>query len=238
MKKLALILTLLMFNFSNAQGLSDFFANTAVFLKQHVDHHKVAYRVIQKNKTELEILIQQIATTDLTSENEESKKAFFINAYNLIMIKSIVEKYPVKSPLDISGVFDKNQHVIAGVKLTLNDVENKMLRAKYNDARIHFVLVCGANGCPPITNFAYVPEKLENQLNEQTKAAINNPSFIKINTSSKKISVSQIFEWYKDDFITKNSSLITFLNAYLLSPIDEKYNLSYYNYDWSLNEVK
>jgi hypothetical protein len=238
MKKLALILTLLMFNFSNAQGLSDFFANTAVFFKQHVDHHKVAYRVIQKNKTELEILIQQIATTDLTSENEESKKAFFINAYNLIMIKSIVEKYPVKSPLDISGVFDKNQHVIAGVKLTLNDVENKMLRAKYNDARIHFVLVCGANGCPPITNFAYVPEKLENQLNEQTKAAINNPSFIKINTSSKKISVSQIFEWYKDDFITKNSSLITFLNAYLLSPIDEKYNLSYYNYDWSLNELK
>jgi hypothetical protein len=238
MKNLALILTLLMFNFSNAQGLSDFFAKTAVFLKQHVDHHKVAYSVIQKNKTELEILIQQIATTDLTNENEESKKAFFINAYNLIMIKSIVEKYPVKSPLDISGVFDKNQHVIAGMKLTLNDLENKMLRAKYNDARIHFVLVCGANGCPPITNFAYVPEKLENQLNEQTKAAINNPSFIKINTSSKKISVSQIFEWYKDDFITKNSSLITFLNAYLSSPIDEKYRLSYYNYDWSLNELK
>lgn len=238
MKNLALILTLLMFNFSNAQGLSDFFAKTTVFLKQHVDHHKVAYSVIQKNKTELEILIQQIATTDLTSENEESKKAFFINAYNLIMIKSIVEKYPVKSPLDISGVFDKNQHVIAGMKLTLNDLENKMLRAKYNDARIHFVLVCGANGCPPITNFAYVPEKLENQLNEQTKAAINNPSFIKINTSSKKISVSQIFEWYKDDFITKNSSLITFLNAYLSSPIDEKYRLSYYNYDWSLNELK
>ncbi|MBG7612599.1 DUF547 domain-containing protein [Polaribacter sp. BAL334] len=227
-----------MFNFSNAQGLSDFFAKTAVFLKQHVDHHKVAYSVIQKNKTELEILIQQIATTDLTNENEESKKAFFINAYNLIMIKSIVEKYPVKSPLDISGVFDKNQHEIAGMKLTLNDLENKMLRAKYNDARIHFVLVCGANGCPPITNFAYVPEKLENQLNEQTKAAINNPSFIKINTSSKKISVSQIFEWYKDDFITKNSSLITFLNAYLSSPIDEKYRLSYYNYDWSLNELK
>ncbi|WP_231749669.1 DUF547 domain-containing protein [Polaribacter sp. BAL334] len=238
MKNLALILTLLMFNFSNAQGLSDFFAKTAVFLKQHVDHHKVAYSVIQKNKTELEILIQQIATTDLTNENEESKKAFFINAYNLIMIKSIVEKYPVKSPLDISGVFDKNQHEIAGMKLTLNDLENKMLRAKYNDARIHFVLVCGANGCPPITNFAYVPEKLENQLNEQTKAAINNPSFIKINTSSKKISVSQIFEWYKDDFITKNSSLITFLNAYLSSPIDEKYRLSYYNYDWSLNELK
>ena len=77
MKNLALILTLLMFNFSNAQGLSDFFAKTAVFLKQHVDHHKVAYSVIQKNKTELEILIQQIATTDLTNENEESKKAFF-----------------------------------------------------------------------------------------------------------------------------------------------------------------
>ena len=182
MKNLALFLTLLMFNFSNAQGLPDFFAKTEVFLKQHVDHHKVAYSIIQKNKTELEILIQQIATTDLTNENEESKKAFFINAYNLIMIKSIVEKYPVKSPLDISGVFDKNQHVIAGMKLTLNDLENKMLRAKYNDARIHFVLVCGANGCPPITNFAYVPEKLENQLNEQTKAAINNPSFIKINT--------------------------------------------------------
>lgn len=230
------LILIVFYQFTNAQEIKDFFNNTDAFLKLNVQNKKVNYEGIKKAPTSLNNLIKTIAETNLVNENEVTKKAFFINAYNLIMINAIVAKYPVKSPMDIAGVFDKTKYEVAGSKITLNDIENKMIRAKYNDARIHFVLVCGANGCPPITNFAYVPEKLDEQLDKQTKLAINNPSFIKINEKSNKVEVSQIFEWYKDDFVTKKTTLIDFLNKYLEKPIDLKTKVSYYNYDWSLNK--
>ena len=170
------------------------------------------------------------------TNDEKTTKAFFINAYNILMIHAIVEKYPVKSPMDIAGVFDKTKYAIAGTMLTLNDIENKMIRAKYNDARIHFVLVCGANGCPPITDFAYTPEKLDQQLDQQTKLAINNPNFIKVNVKSKKVELSQIFEWYKEDFIMDKSSYIDFINKFRTEPIPSNFKVAFYTYDWSLNK--
>ena len=227
---------ILAFQLSIGQTLHDFFKKTDVFLKTDVNNKKVDYESIKKNPTTLNDLIKTIDEMNLSKESDLNKKAFYINAYNLIMISAIVSKYPVKSPMDIAGVFDKTKYDIAGNKLTLNDIENKMIRAKYNDARIHFVLVCGANGCPPITNFAYLPEKLDEQLDKQTKLAINNSQFIKINEKSKKVEVSQIFEWYNEDFVTKKSTLIDFLNKYLAKPIDKNYKISYYNYDWSLNK--
>jgi hypothetical protein len=96
--------------------------------------------------------------------------------------------------------------------------------------------VCGANGCPPITNFAYTPENLEQQLEQQTKLAINNPDFIKVNVKSKKVEISQIFEWYKEDFISTKSSYIDFLNKYKSEPIPTNFKVAFYTYDWSLNK--
>jgi hypothetical protein len=236
MKNLSILFIFILFSsLTNAQ-VSIFFKQTDAFLKIHVSNKKVDYDAIKKDPTTLNGLIKTIAEMNLAKESDQNKKAFYINAYNLVLINAIVSKYPVKSPMDVAGIFDKTKYEVAGNKMTLNDIENKMIREKYNDPRIHFVLVCGANGCPPITNFAYLPEKLDEQLDKQTKLAINNPNFIKINHSSKKVEVSQIFEWYKGDFVSKKSNLIDFLNKYLEKPIEEGYKVGYYTYDWSLNK--
>lgn len=227
---------ILAFQLSIGQTLDAFFIKTDAFLKIHVSNKKVDYDAIKKDPTTLNGLIKTTAEMNLAKESDQNKKAFYINAYNVVLINAIVSKYPVKSPMDIAGIFDKSKYEVAGSKMTLNDIENKMIREKYNDPRIHFVLVCGANGCPPITNFAYLPEKLDDQLDKQTKLAINNPNFIKINHASKKVEVSQIFEWYKGDFVSKKSNLIDFLNRYLEKPIEESYKVGYYTYDWSLNK--
>ena len=63
-------------------------------------------------------------------------------------------------------------------KLTLNELENTIIRPQFNDARLHFALVCGAVACPPIIKQAYTPQNIEQLLNQQTKAAINNSDFI------------------------------------------------------------
>lgn len=219
-----------------SQNIESFFLKTDSFLKKNTSIGKVDYQSIKNEATSLNDILEIASKIDLTKLNENNAKAFWINAYNLTLIKAIVDKYPVKSPLDIAGLFDKSTYLIAGKKYTLNDIENKIIRPKYNDARIHFVLVCGANGCPPIINAAYLPETLDEQLNKQTKLALNNPNFIRVNSASKKVALSQIFEWYKSDFISKGKNEIDFINQYREIEIDSKYKTSYYTYDWTLNK--
>ena len=221
---------------SNAQDVTSFFSKTDAFLKKNVSNSKVDYQAIKNDSNSLNDILEMASKIDLSKESANTTKAFWINAYNLSLIKGILVKYPVKAPTDIAGLFDKTTYLIAGKKLTLNDIENKMIREKYNDARVHFVLVCGANGCPPITNFAYTADDIEEQLNKQTKIALNNPIFIKVNAGSKKVELSQIFEWYKADFITKGKNEIDFINQYRETKIDSKSKVSYYPYDWNLNK--
>lgn len=236
MKKYIAILFLTLITTSNAQDLTSFFSKTDMFLKKNVSNGKVDYLSIKNDAASLNEILEIASKVDLSKENTNSAKAFWINAYNLTLIKAILSKYPVKSPLDIAGLFDKGTYTITGKKYTLNDIENKMIRQKYKDPRVHFVLVCGANGCPPIINNAYLPETLEEQLNKQAKLALNNPNFIKVNTTSKKVELSQIFEWYKDDFASKEKNEIEFINQFRDSKIDTKYKVSYYTYDWTLNK--
>ena len=237
MKKIVLAIIFIAFNFNaNAQISASFFSKTDVFLKKNVSNGKVDYQTIKNDPALLNEVLEIAAKIDVSKETVNSQKAFWINAYNLTLIKAIVNKYPVKSPLDIAGLFDKGTYLLAGKKYTLNDIENKMIREKYNDPRVHFVLVCGANGCPPIINNAYLPETLEDQLNKQAKLALNNPNFIKVNAASKKVELSQIFEWYKADFISKGKNEIDFINQFRDSKIDTKYKVSYYTYDWTLNK--
>lgn len=236
MKKYIVILFITVITTSNAQDLTSFFSKTDMFLKKNVSNGKVDYQTIKNDATLLNEVLEIAAKIDVSKETVNSQKAFWINAYNLSLIKGIVSKYPVKSPLDIAGLFDKVTYTITGKKYTLNDIENKMIREKYNDPRVHFVLVCGANGCPPIINASYLPETLEEQLNKQAKLALNNPNFIKVNAATKKVEFSQIFEWYKADFISKGKNEIDFINQFRDSKIDTKYKVSYYTYDWTLNK--
>ena len=109
------------------------------------------------------------------------------------------------------------------------------MRAQFSDVRFHFVLVCGAVGCPPLINKAYLPNTLEKQLETQTKTALNG-SFLKVNTKKKRVEASQIMEWYKEDFTMNGTSEIDFINKYRTEKLDQKYKLSYFAYNWTLNK--
>ena len=136
--------------------------------------------------------------------------------------------------MDKSGFFDGIKYKLGGEKITLNDIEHKLLRKEFNDARIHFVLVCGAKGCPPLISDAYSPESLNEQMTKQTKNAMNGDYFIKVDSKKKRVYGSEILKWYKDDF-TKNGSEIDFINGYRDNAIPDNFKLSYYSYNWELN---
>lgn len=217
-----------------ASDSHQFYAKTDAFLKAHVSNGLVDYKAITADSKELESLITMIENAEVAKSGSKDYQAFYINAYNLHVINGIVT-YNLKSPLDKAGFFDKIKVTVAGEKLTLNDIENKKLRAVVKDARFHFVLVCGALGCPPLINKAYKPELLESQLETQTKKAINNDQFIRVNKN--KVAVSQIFEWYKVDFTTNGSTILKFIDKYREQPLPEKAKLSFYTYNWKVNKL-
>ncbi|MEO0581808.1 MAG: DUF547 domain-containing protein [Bacteroidota bacterium] len=239
MKKVALFFAIIwVFSQSLSAQVNDintFFDQTDQFLKSYVKNGQVAYEKLNNN-AQLNQLTDFVGRASLSNLDAATTQAFYINAYNLLVIKGAVANYPLTSVLNVNGFFDSKKYKVAGQSLTLNQIEKDRLLKTYKDSRFHFVLVCGAVGCPPITNFAYRPEKLESQLQSQTRKALNNAQFIRVDAANQSVSLSQIFEWYSSDFGGSKTSALAFINKYRSQKIPADYKIQFYTYDWSLNE--
>lgn len=234
-KQLIVVLIVLISLEGFAQDLNAFFNKADAFFKTYVSNGLVAYSSIHSNPESLNGLLKMAEDISVTKNDANNYQAFWINAYNLSVIKGVIDNYPTNSPLDNKGFFDKTTYSLGGKQITLNDIEHKLLRAQFNDARFHFVLVCGAVGCPSLINQAYLPGTLDAQLEKQTKLAING-SFLIVDTKKKRVQASQIMEWYKGDFTMNGKTEIDFINTYRTEKLDSKYKLSYFPYDWNVNK--
>ncbi len=202
----------------------------------YTENGKVAYSILQQHRAYLEEVAESFAEFDENQlTDEKTRKAFWINAYNVMVIRSVVEQFPVESPRNIAGFFDAHRHRVAGQLLTLDEIENLKLRSDVTDPRIHFALVCAAASCPPLIAEAYRPEKLEIQLDRQTRKFVNNTAYVRWNSKGHRVLLSKIFKWYENDFAGKSSSVIDFINQYREQPLPENASITYMPYDWSLN---
>lgn len=238
MKKISLLLILLAIvamghTYAN---LNSFFDQSDRFMKSYVENGRVNYASIKNNLTEIMDLYEQVGSMDLSNTNAGDKKAFYINAYNVIVIFQVSKYYPLKSPLDQSGFFDQVRHKVAGASLTLNELEIKKIILGFKDARIHFALACAAISCPKLASFAYRPNILDEQLEGRTRLAINDPSFIQLDAAKKQVNISEIFKWYSRDFTMNGSTVMGFINKYRKSRVPGTYQQGYYEYNWKLNE--
>lgn len=237
MRRSALLILALTVNLSiKAADVPSFLQSSDAFLKNRVVNGSVAYSKIKQNLAEIESLYKQVGEMMLTGLDDNSKKAFYINAYNIIVIYWVAKHYPLKSPLDDSGFFDQVKHKVAGEEMTLNSLEIKKLLSVYKDARFHFALACAAKSCPPLASFAFLPTTLDKQLTERTTQALNNPNWIKVNDAQQKVELSKIFEWYKKDFTADGKSEIEWINQFRKEKIPTTYAVGFYEYDWRLNE--
>jgi hypothetical protein len=171
------------------------------------------------------------------SKNEQL--AYWINAYNAFTVKLIIDHYPLKSIKDIANglpminsPWDIKFFKIGNVEFDLNTIEHEILRKEFNEPRIHFAINCASFSCPNLRSEAYLPNKIEEQLDEQAFGFINNSDKNLIN--DKETRLSEIFNWFESDF-TKESDLLDYIEKY--NPSLKKANkVTYIEYDWSLNE--
>ncbi len=213
-------------------------------LKKHVNASGlVDYKGFKKDQDELNTYLKTLsdnAPQDNWSEND--KKAFWINAYNAYTVSLILQHYPVKSIKDIAGKiykintpWDIQFITIGGKKYNLNNIEHDILRKKFDDARIHFALVCAAMSCPKLQRDAYTGDKINAQLKDAGKDFLNDQS--KNRVGADKAELSNYFSWYKGDF-TKKGSLADFINKYSQTKMNDKTKINTVDYNWSLNEQK
>jgi hypothetical protein len=225
----------LVISFISVQSFSQSFdyKNYNQFLSKYVSQNgNVSYDKIKANKAELDAVVTQFEKTQPTDKWSKSEKmAYYINVYNAYTIKVVVDNYPTKSIKNINGAWDKKFIASGKDKISLGDVENKILR-KMGDPRIHFAINCASFSCPNLVNKAFESEVLEKQLETAAKSFVNDKS--KNIISEKEIKISEIFSWFTADF-KSSGSVIDFLNKYSTVKIDKKAKTSYVTYNWNLN---
>ena len=200
----------------------------------------VDYLGLKNNPGLLDGYLKRIAELNpvtLNSFERNEKLAFYLNAYNAITLKVIIQHYPVKSIRDIPGVWEMIKFQVAGRKLTLNQIEHEILRKEFREPRIHFALVCASRGCPKLSQEPFTGKVLDEQLERLAKEFINDAAKVRLDKDKNILYLSSIFKWFKEDF----GDIIGFISKYL--PIDEagfikeiRPGIRYLNYDWSLNE--
>jgi hypothetical protein len=217
-------------------------AQTSIFdslLQKNVDKTgRVDYQSLKNNETLLDNYLAYIQNNEPTKEwSSNKKKAFWINTYNAYTIKIILNNYPLKSIRDIK-IDGETAWKIPFVKIgqkryTLDQIEHKILRKKFNDPRIHVGINCASVSCPRLWNFAFTEDNIASSLDNLMKEFINDTTRNKI--SKKNVALSEIFNWFSKDFI-KNGTIINYLNTYAAIKISEKASIKYLTYDWSLNK--
>jgi len=217
-------------------------AQTSIFdslLQKNVDKTgRVDYQSLKNNETLLDNYLAYIQNNEPTKEwSSNKKKAFWINTYNAYTIKIILNNYPLKSIRDIK-IDGETAWKIPFVKIgqkryTLDQIEHKILRKKFNDPRIHVGINCASVSCPRLWDFAFTEDNIASSLDNLMKEFINDTTRNKI--SKKNVALSEIFNWFSKDFI-KNGTIISYLNTYAAIKISEKASIKYLTYDWSLNK--
>jgi len=211
-------------------------------LGKYVRQGKVDYRGFKNEETRLDAYLKVLEDVDTKKLLRDERFAFYVNAYNAWTIKLILGAYPdIESIKDLGSLFrspwKKKIARIDGDLLTLDQIEHDILRAQFRDPRVHFAVNCASKGCPPLRAEPYRGKDLAQQLDDMTRAFLNDPShnYLKEHT----LSVSKIFDWFEEDF---NHDVVGFFlkyaNGTLLKGLRanrENIRIEYLDYDWVLN---
>lgn len=209
-------------------------------LSEYVDSRgQVNYDGLKANEKDFakfQKYVEAIGSAKVSGANN-SKLAFYINAYNATVINSVINHLPTSSVMKVDGFFKKEKHPIAGKKMTLDHLEHKVIRPTFKDARVHFALVCAAKSCPPLKKKAFTEKNVERMLEKNTKAFV--PKATKVDTENKVVTTSQLFNWFKDDFVEDEGSVKAYLARYVPEHAEflktGEYEVKFSKYDWKLN---
>lgn len=252
---------------ANASAFDHRHAAWDALLKQNVllitdgNASQVRYASMQSDRPLLRAYlasVSAVSAADYASWSKAQRLAFLINAYNAFTIELVLGKYPdLQSIKDLGGVFrspwKKTFFSLLGAQRSLDDVEHGLIRAPgaFDDPRIHVALVCASIGCPMLRNEAFSAERLDAQLDDAMRRFFADRSRNRFDAASGRLQVSQIFDWYGDDFAqghagfaTPSATFARYAEQLADTPAARArvrggdYRLEFLEYNWRLNDVR
>jgi hypothetical protein len=227
----------------------------ASFLRKYVvDSHpsginRVAYaEVSAQDKAKLAKYLDTLQDISVFDLNRDEQKAFWINLYNALTVKIVLDHYPVASIRDIdispgwfsNGPWGAELITVEGHRLTLDDIEHRILRPIWKDPRIHYAVNCASLGCPNLQRQPFTRKNMEALLRKAAAEYVNHERGVKV--KDKGATLSSIYDWFQVDFGGSEGKAINHLEEYAHDPLkamlksfDGKIR---YDYDWALNSVE
>jgi hypothetical protein len=222
---------------------------------------QVRYAQLQSQRAKLRAYLDSLSAVtraEFDGWTKAQQLAFLINAYNAFTIEKVLTRYPKLDSIRDFGTFVGNPWKdkffnLLGTPMSLDGIEHDTIRnpGVYDDPRIHFAVNCASVGCPALRNEAYVSDRLDAQLEDQTRRFLTDRTRNHYVPARQTLEVSKIFDWYGIDFRSGYrgiDSLQNFFARYAAdiagTPAEQaivrqgKVKISFLDYDWSLNDVR
>ncbi|RVU46863.1 DUF547 domain-containing protein [Lujinxingia sediminis] len=191
----------------------------------------------EEGRRRLSQVVESIGQANVEGKSADARLAFYINAYNALVLNAVLERWPVESVMKAEGFFDTAKHRVAGQSLTLDELEHsRVIRAQFNEPRIHFVLVCAAKSCPRLRQDPMRAATLERQLDAAAREFV--PAATR--RTEAGVETSQLFNWFAEDFVKSAGSVQAYLlryvrNTELREALEAGAPVSFSEYDWAIN---
>ena len=226
----------------------------AFVLEHESGVNRFDYAALKANSGERERLRDYLAGLQAIDPRDYSRaeqKAYWINFYNALTVETVTEEFPVDSIREISesllgigglipvGPWGDVRAEVAGIDLTLDDMEHGILRPIYRDPRIHYGVNCASIGCPNLVTTAFSAGNTEELLDGAARAYVNHPRGVDIVDEDFMV-ISSIYTWFVEDFGGDENGVIEHLLQYaepeLAEQLREFFGFIEYEYDWALNQ--
>jgi hypothetical protein len=187
----------------------------------------------------------RLTALPISTYSRAEQRAYWINLYNELTVATVLAHMPVSSitKIDISpgifssGPWDAKLITVEGTKLSLNDIEHRILRPIWRDPRTHYTVNCASMGCPNLAVEPYSAVAMEAMLDRGAREFVNAPRGARVEDG--KLIASRIYDWYQADFGGSEAGVIAHLKRYagpeLTRALDGVRGVSRYEYDWGLN---
>lgn len=195
--------------------------------------------------TLLKCYIEKMEQVDIDSYNRAEQLAFWLNLYNALTVQIVADYYPVSSIEEINispglfsiGPWGKKLVTIRDTPLSLDEIQNRIIRPIWNDQRTLYAINNASIGAANLSRKAYYGATIETALNDVTFEYINSLRGVQVVEGT--LIVSKIYDWFNEDFGGTKQDVITHLQHFAKEPLSSQLkhvnNIESYVYNWYLN---
>jgi len=228
----------------NHQAYQDFLTHYLYRSPQGINLVHYA-KVSKEDQDKLANYLKELARIPISQYNRKEQLAYWINLYNALTIQLILTHWPVTSitKLHLSpgffsfGPWDAKLITIEGQDIALNDIEHRILRPIWQDARIHYTLNCASMSCPQLQGQVFTGKTVELLMNQAAKEYVNSPQGVTV--TDQELLLSQIYQWYQTDFGADEKEVLRHIAQYARLKLKKQLLANQkpirYHYDWQIN---